>query len=173
MTRHHGGQGWWGSRAVEGVAEGVYMCLCWRGQQCEDGLIEPCNPGESGCVSQLMSSPGMPAPWRRVWGGLHKHITSSLSQLRLGKQCSHPSVCVFVCVWRTDVVFVVDDRVEGDVLVIKVSLGWLHVVGALVGLDEALKLALHHRAVAQGTLLPWGDREEGLLGAHTHSHTRA
>lgn len=49
----------------------------------------------------------------------------------------------------------VDDGVEGHVFALQVSLDRLHVVGALVALDEALKLTLHDGAMGQGTFLTW------------------
>lgn len=55
----------------------------------------------------------------------------------------------------TYVIFVVDDRVEGHVFPVQVSLGRLHVVVAVVALDEAFKLTVHDGAVAQGSFLPW------------------
>lgn len=47
----------------------------------------------------------------------------------------------------------IDDRVERHVLPIQVSLGRLHVVGAVVALDEAFKLTVHDGAVTQGSFL--------------------
>lgn len=55
----------------------------------------------------------------------------------------------------TYVVFVIDDRVERHVFPIQVSLGRLHVIGAVVALDEAFKLTVHDGAVTQGSLLAW------------------
>lgn len=67
------------------------------------------------------------------------------------------SVCVAgVSGGLTDIVFMVDDRVEGHIFVFQVSLRGLHVVGAVVGLDEALKLAIHYRAVGDRAFLTWG-----------------
>lgn len=37
----------------------------------------------------------------------------------------------------------VDDRMEGHIFVLQVSLRGLHIVGALVTLYEALKLTIH------------------------------
>lgn len=59
----------------------------------------------------------------------------------------------------TYVVFVVDDWVEGHVFSLQVSLNWLHIVGALVALNEALKFTIHNGAVSQGTFLTWESEE--------------
>lgn len=53
----------------------------------------------------------------------------------------------------TDVIFMIDDRVERHVFPIQVSLSRLHVVGAMVALDEAFKLTVHDGAVTQGSFL--------------------
>lgn len=65
--------------------------------------------------------------------------------------------CQYLCGCRglTYVVFMVDDGVEGNVFVLQVSLSRLHVVGALVALNEAVKLTIHNGAMSQGAFLPW------------------
>lgn len=47
----------------------------------------------------------------------------------------------------TYVILVVDDGVERNIFPLQVPLGRLHVVGALVALDEAVKLTIHKGAV--------------------------
>lgn len=49
----------------------------------------------------------------------------------------------------------VNDRVEGHVFALEVSIGGLHVVGTMVALNEALKLAIYNGAVSQSTFLTW------------------
>lgn len=53
----------------------------------------------------------------------------------------------------TDVVLVVDDGVERDVLILQVSLDRLHVKHPSMGLNEALELPVHDRAVSQSAVL--------------------
>ena len=76
----------------------------------------------------------------------------------------------------TDVILVIDDRVEGDVLVLEVPLRGLDIVHALVGLDEALKTPGHHRAMGQSSFLTCrdGKTKAQLEGQHGHEyfHTR-
>lgn len=55
----------------------------------------------------------------------------------------------------TDVLLVVDDGVEGHVLVLQVPLWWFYVVGSLVGFDEALKAPVDQEAVGQRALFTW------------------
>lgn len=62
-------------------------------------------------------------------------------------KCSRPGAAAL-----TDVILVVNDGVEGHVLVREVPLRGLHIVGPLVGLYEALEAAVHHRAVGQSSL---------------------
>lgn len=67
------------------------------------------------------------------------------------------------CVWKqtqelTDVVLVVDDRVEGDVPVLYVPFRGLHVVGPLVRLDKTLKSSVHNRAMSKWALLAWNSK---------------
>lgn len=64
----------------------------------------------------------------------------------------------------TYVVFMVDDGVERDVFSLQVPLGWLHIVGALVALNEALKLTVHEGAVSQGSLLTWESKNMNTAG---------
>lgn len=52
----------------------------------------------------------------------------------------------------TDVIFVVDDGVEGGLLAFKVPLRRLHIVGSLVCFNEALEAAINHRAMGQCAL---------------------
>lgn len=57
--------------------------------------------------------------------------------------------CVFLSRGElTYVILVVDDRVERNVFPLQVPLGRLHVVGALVALDEAVELTIHEGAVS-------------------------
>lgn len=72
----------------------------------------------------------------------------------------------------TYVVFMVDDRVEGHIFALQVPLGRLHVVGAVVALDEAVELAIHHRTVSQGTFLTWGSISQGFLWFRKTRHTK-
>lgn len=58
----------------------------------------------------------------------------------------------------------VDDRVEGHVFALQVSLSRLHVVVAMVALNEAFKLPIYNGAVSQGTFLTW---EPGITGLFT------
>ena len=58
----------------------------------------------------------------------------------------------------TDIVFMVDDRVEGCVLAFEVAFSGLHVEHALLGLDEALEATVDHWAVGERPLLPWTHR---------------
>lgn len=55
----------------------------------------------------------------------------------------------------TYVILMVDDGVERNILPLQVPLNRLHVVGALVALDEAVKLTIHEGTVSQGSLLTW------------------
>lgn len=55
----------------------------------------------------------------------------------------------------TYVILMVDDGVERNILPLQVPLHRLHVVGALVALDEAVKLTIHEGTVSQGSLLTW------------------
>lgn len=57
----------------------------------------------------------------------------------------------------------VDDGVERNIPPLQVPLGRLHVVGALVALDEAVELTIHEGPVSQGTLLTWGYPKEKTL----------
>lgn len=54
----------------------------------------------------------------------------------------------------------IDDRMEGHVFSFQVSLSGLHVVGAMVALNEALKLTIHNGAMSQGTFLTWESKLE-------------
>lgn len=49
----------------------------------------------------------------------------------------------------------VDDRVEGHVFVLKVSLRRLHVVSAMVALNKTLKFTIHNGAMSQCAFLTW------------------
>lgn len=49
----------------------------------------------------------------------------------------------------------VDDRVEGHVFVPQVPFSRLHIVVAMVGLNEALELTIHNGAMRQGAFLTW------------------
>lgn len=60
----------------------------------------------------------------------------------------------------TYVVFVIDDWVEGHVFSLQVSLSWLHIVGALVALNEALELTIYNGAMGQGAFLTWESKSQ-------------
>lgn len=60
----------------------------------------------------------------------------------------------------TDVILMVDDGVEGGILVLDVPFCRLHVVDPLEGFNKALKSSVHHWAVSQWALLAWRDKEE-------------
>lgn len=61
------------------------------------------------------------------------------------------------CQGLTYVVLVVHDRVERHVFALQVSLSGLHVVVAVVTLNEALKFTIHDGAMSKCTFLTWGD----------------
>lgn len=52
----------------------------------------------------------------------------------------------------TDVSLMIDDGVEGHILVLKVPLRWLNIVCSLVGINEALKAPINHGAMGQCAL---------------------
>lgn len=52
----------------------------------------------------------------------------------------------------TDVIFVVDDGVEGGLLAFKVPLRRLNIVRSLVCFNEALEAPINHRAMGQCAL---------------------
>lgn len=49
----------------------------------------------------------------------------------------------------------VDDGVKGHIFVPQVSLSRLHIVVAVVGLNEAFELTIHNGAMSQGAFLTW------------------
>ncbi len=117
-----------------------------------------------------MSTPGISAPWRAITPVcLHQlscpNLALSRSHIYI---CVHPithtqwlqnglskHLCSWSCWGLTYVVFVIDDRVEGHVFAPQVPFGRLDVVGAMVALNEALKLTIHEGAMSQGTFLTW------------------
>lgn len=54
----------------------------------------------------------------------------------------------------------IDDWVEGHVFSLQVSLSRLHVVGAVVTLNEALKLTIHYGTMSQGAFLTWESKSQ-------------
>lgn len=60
----------------------------------------------------------------------------------------------------TYVVFMIDDWVEGHVFSLQVPLSWLHIVGALVALNEALELTIYNGAMGQGAFLTWESKSQ-------------
>lgn len=66
----------------------------------------------------------------------------------------------------------VDDRVEGHIFALEVSLSRLHVVGTMVALNEALKLTIHNGAMSQGTFLTWKFKLQ-RSGCWNFRHTRS
>lgn len=70
----------------------------------------------------------------------------------------------FFFVWGelTYVILMVDDGVERNIFPLQVPLGWLHVVGAMVALDEAIKLTLHEGTVSQGSLLACKSEQKNI-----------
>ena len=65
----------------------------------------------------------------------------------------------------------VDDRVEGHVFALKVSLSRLHVVVAMVALNEALKLTIHNGAMSQGPFLTWISNLERYICQRIHTRS--
>lgn len=118
-----------------------------------------------------MSTPGISAPWRPIKPVcLHQLSCPNLALSRshiyihvhpithtrwLQENGLSKCLCSWSCWGLTYVVFVIDDRVEGHVFAPQVSLSRLHVVGAVVALNEALKLTIHNGAMSQGTFLTW------------------
>lgn len=126
------------------------------------------------CYSANEPPPGVSAPQ----GGLsHQSASISSAALTLHFPVTHLhthaskytldddkiiGLSKYLCSWRcrgggglTYVVFMVDDRVERHILALEVSLSRLHVVSAVVALNETLKLTIHNGAVCEGTFLAW------------------
>lgn len=60
----------------------------------------------------------------------------------------------------TDIIFMVDDGMEGHTGVLQVPLWGLNIVCSLVGFNEALKASLKHRAMGQCALLTWNRKQD-------------
>lgn len=64
------------------------------------------------------------------------------------------------------------DRVERHVFVFQVSLGWFHVVSAVVALYKALKLTICDGAMSQSTFLTWKIKTERLSSEDSQHRTK-
>lgn len=102
-----------------------------------------------------MSTQGISAPWG--WGGGGGGAITPVCHISSAGLTLHfpDHTFTYVCIqlhnytWGlTYVVFMVDDRVEGHVFAPQVSLSRLHIVGAMVALNEALKLTIHNGAMS-------------------------
>lgn len=53
----------------------------------------------------------------------------------------------------TDIIFMINDRVEWKVSVLYVSLCWLNIKGPTVSLDESFKFSINNRPMSKTSLL--------------------
>lgn len=108
----------------------------------------------AGSCSSLEGHHTRPAPS----GQLHEPHTSQIAHLhmhfpglprwKISAGIKGQRGCVFASQRElTYVILVVDDGVERNIFPLQVPLGRLHVVGALVALNEAVELTIHKGAV--------------------------
>lgn len=67
----------------------------------------------------------------------------------------------------------IDDWVERYVFSLQVSLSRLHIVGAVVALNEALKFTIHNGTMSQGTFFTWDLKLQSYRCQGIHKKNKA